>query len=342
VATNSTLNPDPGGKGSPPHIEQFRAIEALNEFYAANGWASDYVQVAPGTMRVEVGINEVGNIALGREKVSHRVVGSAKSFDGQFSVLLSLNGSEALVSGRRLNRQNLLLVAPNTDMDIVMDDGTDVVTIGIPADMFGEHLVAVGDDDSLLETQDIASLQVHNGHIEPLRRLTCDLFSGRSDGRSLDSTFVSRLAQAMVPEHAGTIKSDRYHRLSRHQIVESARKYIHDHLAEPILIPDLCSYCGASLKTLERMFKSSFGTTPYGYILAARLTAVRRDLLNADYSNFPIAEIAMWNGLTHMGRFARRYKNQFGQLPSVDRELASKKSWRNPKLFLAGNNVRNL
>ena len=326
MATKSTLNPDPGGKGSPLHIERFRAIEALNEFYAANGWASDYVQVAPGTMRVEVGINEVGNIALGREKISHRVVGSAKSSDGQFSVLLSLNGSEALVSGRRLDRQNLLLVAPNTDMDIVMDDGTDVVTIGIPADMFGEHLVAVGDDDSLLETQDIASLHVHNGHIEPLRRLTCDLFSGRSDGRSLDSIFVSRLAQAMVREETRTMVDDRYRRLSRHRITEKAREYIHDHLAESILIPDLCSYCGASLRTLERMFKFSFGTTPNNYVRAARLSAVRRDLLNSDYSNFPIADIAMWNGFTHMSRFARYYKNQFGQLPSADREPASKKS----------------
>ncbi len=325
MATKCTSDSEPGGRGSAPHIEQFHAIEALNEFYAANGWASDFVQVAPGTIRVEVGINEVGDIALGREKVSHRVVGSAKSFDGQFSVLLSLNGSEALVSGRRLDRQNLLLVTPNTDMDIVMDDGMDVVTIGIPADMFGEHLVPVGDDDSLLETQDIASLQVHNGHIELLRRLTCDLFSGRSDGRSLDSIFVSRLTRAMVPEHAGTITSDRYHRLSRHRIVESAREYIHDHLAEPILIPDLCSYCDASLRTLERTFKSDFGTTPYRYILAARLNAVRRDLLNADYSNFPIADIAMWNGFTHMGRFAGEYQKQFGLLPSADRKLVQKK-----------------
>lgn len=229
------------------------------------------------------------------------------------------------MSGRRLDRQNLLLVAPNMDMDIVMNEGTDVVTIGIPADMFEEHLVAVGDDDSLLETQDIASLQVHNGHIEPLRRLTRDLLSGRSVGNALDSTFASRLAQAMVPEHARTVTSDRYRRLSRHRIVERAREYIHDHLAEPILIPELCSYCGASLRTLERAFKSDFGTTPNRYILAARLNAVRHDLLNADNVSFPIAKVAMWNGFTHMGRFAREYRKQFGFLPSTDRELVRKK-----------------
>jgi AraC family ethanolamine operon transcriptional activator len=325
VTTESPSNPDRSSQDSLPQSARFRAIEALNEFYAANGWASDYVQITPGSLRVDVGAKEVGNIALGREKVSHRVVGSAKSIDDQFSVLLSLNGSEALVSGRKLDRQNLLFITPNTDMDIVMNDGLDVVTIGIPADMFGEHLVAVGDDDSLLETQDIASLEIHNGHIEPLRRLTRDLFSGRSDGRSLDSIFVSRLIRAMVPKHAGTIKSDRYHRLSRHRIVERAREYIHDHLAEPILVPDLCSYCGASQRTLERMFKSDFGTTPNRYILAARLNAARRDLLNANFANFPIADIAMWNGFTHMGRFARHYENQFGQLPSADRKLVHKR-----------------
>lgn len=333
MTIESPSNPDRGSQESLPQIARFSAIEALNEFYAANGWASDYVQITPGSLRVEVGAKEVGNIALGREKVSHRVVGSAKSIDDQFSVLLSLNGSDALVGGRKLDRQNLLFVPPNTDMDIVMNDGLDVVTIGIPADMFGEHLVAVGDDDSLLETQDIASLEIHNGHIEPLRRLTHGLFSGRSDGRSLDSIFLSRLIRAMVPEHAGTIKSNRYRRLSRHRIVARAREYIHDHLAEPILIPDLCLYCGASQRTLERSFRSSFGTTPNNYVLVARLNAVRHDFLNANLCNFPIADIAMWNGFTHMGRFARHYKNQFGQLPSADRELASKKSWRNPKFF---------
>ena len=104
-----------------------------------------------------------------------------------------------------------------------------------------------------------------------------------------------------------------------------AREYIHEHLAEPILIPNLCSYCGVSLRTLERAFKSSFGMTPNNYVCAARLNEVRRDLLNSDFSDVPIAKIAMWNGFTHMGRFAQQYKEQFGQLPSADRELTSKK-----------------
>ena len=342
MVTKSTLDPDPGGKGSPLHIERFRAIEALNEFYAAHGWASDFVQVTRGSLSVEVGSKEVGNILLGREKLNQRVVGSAQSGDGQVSVLLSLNGSEATVNGQQLDRENLLLIPPNTDMDIVMNEGVDVVTIGIPADMFGEHIVAVDDDDSLRATQDVAKLQIHDEHIEPLRRFARDLFSGRSDENALDSVFVSRLVQAMVREDTKTIVGDRYRRLSRHRMVERAREHIHEHLAEPILIPDLCSYCGTSLRTLERAFKSSFGTTPNNYVRAARLNAVRRDLLNSDFSDVPIADIAMWNGFTHMGRFAQQYKKQFGQLPSADRELPSKMSWRNPKFFRPATTSANL
>jgi len=325
VTTNNSTDSGTNGQDNLPHVEQFRAVEILNDFYAANGWTSDYVQVKPGQLTIEISSLAFGDIVLGREKVDRLVVGSAQSADAMFSILMSLNGGEPRVSGHKISKDNLLVIPPGIDMDIAMDAGTDVATIVIPIDMLGEYFTAIGNDDSLLETQDIASLQVHNGHIEPLRRLTRDLLSGRSVGNALDSTFASRLAQAMVPEHARTAAGDRYRRLSRHRIVERAREYIHDHLAEPILIPELCSYCGASLRTLERAFKSDFGTTPNRYILAARLTAVRHDLLNANNGNFPIAKVAMWNGFTHMGRFAREYKKQFGVLPSADRKLVQKK-----------------
>ena len=325
MTTESPSNPDRGSQESLPQIAQFRAIEALNEFYAANGWASEYVQISAGTLRIEVGAEEVGDITLGREQVNQRVVGSARSGDDMFSILVSLGGLDPIVNGHHIGENNLLLISPGSDMDIVMDAGTDVATVAVPRDMFVEHLLAVGDDDSLLATKDIADLQLQREQVDSLRRSARELMSGRSDQKAPDSVFVSRLARAMVRQGTRNKVGDRYCRLSRHRVVKRAREYIHAHLEEPILVPDLCSHCGVGLRTLERTFKSSFGTTPKRYILAARLNAARRDLLNADLSNIPIAHIAMGNGFAHMGRFARNYKRIFGHLPSADRKLAYKK-----------------
>ena len=74
------------------------------------------------------------------------------------------------------------------------------------------------------------------------------------------------------------------------------------------------------------MFTRDLGITPTGYIQAARLHEVRRNLLDANAGDRTIAEIAVDCGFTHMGRFSRLYRTHFSRLPSEERRLVNGKT----------------
>jgi len=90
-------------------------------------------------------------------------------------------------------------------------------------------------------------------------------------------------------------------------------------LPSQIKIVDLCLIAGVSLSTLERVFRNELKMTPLAYIKARRLDAVRRSLISSD-SDTPIAQLAYDHGISRVGRFAADYRQQFGVLPSEQRQ----------------------
>jgi AraC-like DNA-binding protein len=88
---------------------------------------------------------------------------------------------------------------------------------------------------------------------------------------------------------------------------------------EPSLfsVKDLAQVAGCSPRTLRRVFNERFGVGPKSYLLARRLTGVRRELRGADPSRTTVADIANRWGFWHMGQFAADYRVFFGELPST-------------------------
>ena len=98
--------------------------------------------------------------------------------------------------------------------------------------------------------------------------------------------------------------------------LKRARDYIHAHAHEKIMLKDLASYANCSYRSLQGIFGRVLGVSPMGYLQTVRLEGVRDALLNADDRQTTVAAIANQWGFVHMGRLARIYKNQFGELPS--------------------------
>lgn len=70
------------------------------------------------------------------------------------------------------------------------------------------------------------------------------------------------------------------------------------------------------VRALQSGFRRHYGTTPMGYVRAARLRQARRDLRNAPSHEVTVATIAHRWGFTHLSRFAADYQEMFGELPS--------------------------
>ncbi len=97
-----------------------------------------------------------------------------------------------------------------------------------------------------------------------------------------------------------------------------AEEYIHAHLDESILLARLSRASGVSPRTLQQSFRKYRGMSPMEYIRKVRLEQAHRRLADPADDN-SVSRIALDCGFTHLSRFARAYRDRYGELPSRTR-----------------------
>ena len=306
-------------------IEKFSAAEALNEFYADNGWKADYRQIEPGDVEITVMGRAVGDVEFFREQTNRRIASSTKSPSEIFSIVLAASGAPCRMHGRRLGMNELLLAPPSSRLDIVPTSGCDVLTIHIPAARFHDYASALGSDEQLDLKSQPTWYATPTTDVDGIRQLALEMLTPSvavPKGEDIDWTILSALIGMLGVRDSEKWNKDPYGRAEKHRIVQRARVYVHAHLANDIRVSELCDHCGVSLSTLERMFKRELNIAPKDYVLAARLADVRRNLWDDDSQSQTIAEVALNSGFSHMGRFSQQYRKHFGRLPSEDRDVS--------------------
>jgi AraC family ethanolamine operon transcriptional activator len=122
------------------------------------------------------------------------------------------------------------------------------------------------------------------------------------------STVLNRDAQTRRPSAA-----------HRAYLLRKAYEVIDGKLTEGLTMSELCQLIGASRRTLESIFVEALDMSPYQYVRALRLNAVRKALLSEENANRAIGDVASHWGIWHLSRFAADYRNMFGELPSQTR-----------------------
>ena len=98
--------------------------------------------------------------------------------------------------------------------------------------------------------------------------------------------------------------------------VRQARDYIEVNLDHPVSLADITAAAGVHVTTLLKGFQQHYEISPMAYLKQKRLEAARRTLLAAEPLTTSITEVATQWGFFHLGRFARDYRQLFGELPS--------------------------
>jgi AraC-like DNA-binding protein len=80
---------------------------------------------------------------------------------------------------------------------------------------------------------------------------------------------------------------------------------------------ELCKTLGVPKRTLRTSCTQHLGMGPMSYLRLRRLKAVHRALRSASPANSSVSELARHYGFTELGRFAARYRQLFGELPSA-------------------------
>lgn len=98
--------------------------------------------------------------------------------------------------------------------------------------------------------------------------------------------------------------------------LELAEEYLAQNLTEPFSLDKLIEITGTSASTLLREFRKRHGMPPLRFLRLRRLEAARGELHSAEPNETSVTEVATTYGFYHLGRFARQYRQTFGELPS--------------------------
>jgi AraC-like DNA-binding protein len=104
--------------------------------------------------------------------------------------------------------------------------------------------------------------------------------------------------------------------LSGVAIVRRVEDWVDGRAPETIQIGDLCRELHLSRRTLQRAFTETMGIGPARYLAHRRLIAARAELRRADPSEVRVTDTATKYGFLQLGRFARDYRQMFGERPS--------------------------
>jgi transcriptional regulator GlxA family with amidase domain len=105
-------------------------------------------------------------------------------------------------------------------------------------------------------------------------------------------------------------------RVPHSEIVARVDSFLRDNLSEPVTMSHLSRVAGVSERTLRAAFHHIVGISPKQHIIRQRLQAARDALLAAVPGSATVTDIAMSYGFFELGRFAGRYRQSFGEVPS--------------------------
>lgn len=103
---------------------------------------------------------------------------------------------------------------------------------------------------------------------------------------------------------------------SRAEIIRGACAVVEAHAGRSLQVNELADTVGVSLRTLSNAFREQLGVSPRYFIRAYTLNAARRALRMGEPGGVKVSEVAARLGIWEWGRFARDYRQLFGELPS--------------------------
>jgi len=118
--------------------------------------------------------------------------------------------------------------------------------------------------------------------------------------------------------------------------VKRMKKFISEHLHEPITASDVAKAAGYSQYHAARVFKSETGLAPFEYIRHQRLTASARVLRSGKQKVLDVALDFVFD--THEG-FTRAFTNGFGISPKKYATRSTSEGWLIPISFLDRSNT---
>ncbi|MBT8469498.1 MAG: helix-turn-helix domain-containing protein [Deltaproteobacteria bacterium] len=301
---------------------RFSTAEELEHANRETGWDIEYRQLLRAPCSSDYAFREWTESVLMHERHHGSLEASGAPPPAMAALIIpgKPNG-RVTFQGEALSGDELLLVAPGGEIDSVILEGLEVLSFCLPWSVFFDAARCV--DAVLPEEGSIKALAVRRPpeQVDGLRRHLRGLLE-RTDSadertqRARTSNFALDFAQPLFCRGNDPAMNAPYRSTSHRKHLSLAKEYLDANMKGPVKMADVCAHAGIPLRTLERVFQRELSVSPNRYLLARRLSAVRRALVAVDPEHGIVKRVAMDHGFTHMGRFAVNYRRQFAETPS--------------------------
>ena len=130
-------------------------------------------------------------------------------------------------------------------------------------------------------------------------------------GAILQAAAACLSAPAAEPKRGGRPQLD------RGAIIRAALGHLEENWCGRPSVAALADTCGVTERTLARAFHDTYGISPLAYVNLRLLHRVRRSLHATQHDDTTVSQVLTAHGIWDFGRFAARYRRQFGEPPSA-------------------------
>ncbi|MDC1287164.1 helix-turn-helix domain-containing protein [Gammaproteobacteria bacterium] len=259
--------------------------------------------------------------------VSHRIRTRTRLHPALMPLMIVGPTSRATIDGREMDSTVLVAGEPGVEVEIVVQDEYESMTLMISPDEFTQHLRQRGREEAVGVPRGIEMW--HSSEIE-LRELF-NIGKRLAESATNEPALLNDLADVRAAAHKELLEwylaalqmgkaaepsrieqtSQRYSR-----IVKTAQEYVMEQHDVGYSVTDLCEVTNTSERTLQYAFRKILGMTPIEYLIRLRLHRAHQDLRTASPESNTVSKIAVNWGFWHFGEFSTAYRSCFDEMPS--------------------------
>lgn len=270
---------------------------------------------------VDLGRCKISVVETGACSLSHRL-------DGVIRLFLPLSHGLALASrgAWRSVTAGQLVLGPMGQLDCSFSSEQRSLIVALPQKALQEILAEFEWQGDLAQRLDQLFLADGEG-VDPIARHLLGLIRALEQAPEAagpkkrffaahDELLLLQIARVVAAEEQKDDKEKDARSTTSATYLSRALDFMHAHLFEEIGPTAVARAAGCSLRNLQLLFQRDFGETISGRLRHLRLEAARQRLAHPQEQD-TITTIATDCGFSHLSDFARHYRQQFGELPSV-------------------------
>jgi AraC-like DNA-binding protein len=230
-----------------------------------------------------------------------------------------------LMMGEAFTNADVFLAGPRAEHLATVLPGQHTLQMFVPAKLLENEIASRLHQDPFEFTKKRYLLRLGKHHVRELIDIVALAFRAAHDliGSDLSQEAVTQMQKTLLEQVVSVLtaeENDLFHEhpsfTSRGWIMLRAREYFEKHEGSPVRLADVCQAVGVGQRALQLAFAEGLGISPMRYLKLRRLNIVHRQLKEASPDTVLVKQAALRAGFTHLGQFAREYRELFGEFPS--------------------------